>query len=122
MSNILTKDRLSPLIFLCVPYIIFPFEDIFYINGLKYFRFSRKKDLIYAVWKLIWVNIMVFKIIERLGNTIRNTKMNSNVKSKGLNRVSESRISLQGKRNALIGSLRSNSPQKNSSGHYDHQL
>lgn len=64
---------------------------------------------------------MVFKIIERLGNTIKNTKMNSNVKSKGLNRVSESRISLQGERNALVGSLRSNK-KKNSSVHYDHQL
>lgn len=55
---------------------------------------------------------MVFKIIERLGNAIRDTKMNSNVKSKGFNRESESRISLQGKRNALIGSLRSNPPKK----------
>lgn len=56
--------------------------------------------------------MMVFKIIERLGNTSRNTKMNSNVKSKGLNRVSESRISLQEKRNALVGSLRSNQKKK----------
>ena len=55
---------------------------------------------------------MVFKIIERLGNTIKNTKMNSNVKSKGLNRVSESRISLRGERNALVGSLRSNNNKK----------
>ena len=55
---------------------------------------------------------MVFKIIEKLGNTIRNTNMNSNVKSKGLNRVSESRISLQGERNALVGSLRSNQKKK----------
>lgn len=38
--------------------------------------------------------------------------MNSNVKSKGLNRVSESRISLQEKRNALVGSLRSNQKKK----------
>ena len=38
--------------------------------------------------------------------------MNSNVKSKGLNRVSESRISLQGERNALVGSLRSNQKKK----------
>ena len=38
--------------------------------------------------------------------------MNSNVKSKGLNRVSESRISLQGERNALVGSLRSNKKKK----------
>lgn len=38
--------------------------------------------------------------------------MNSNVKSKGLNRVSESRISLQGEKNALVGSLRSNQKKK----------
>jgi len=55
---------------------------------------------------------MVFKIIEKLGNIIRNTNMNSNVKSKGLNRVSESRISLQGEKNALVGSLRSNQKKK----------
>lgn len=58
------------------------------------------------------MNIMVFKIIEKLGNIIRNTNMNSNVKSKGLNRVSESRISLQGEKNALVGSLRSNQKKK----------
>ena len=58
------------------------------------------------------MNSMVFKIIEKLGNIIRNTNMNSNVKSKGLNRVSESRISLQGEKNALVGSLRSNQKKK----------
>lgn len=38
------------------------------------------------------MNMMVFKIIGILKNTPRNTKRNSNVTSRDLNRVSKSRI------------------------------
>lgn len=60
-------------------------------------RFSRKKNLIYAAWKLIWMNMVVFKIIGIFRNSLRNIKRNSNVSSRGLTRLSKCRISTRGK-------------------------
>lgn len=45
------------------------------------------------------MNVIVFKIIGVLRNSLRITKRNSNVRSKGLNRVSTSRKSVRKKNN-----------------------